>query len=128
MKFAYFFFQKPNPRKKPRKQTLSSNSVQPGSKQQWVSSEIDGTEVVKSKMANNLSNRMQENSGNVALISRVFLYTLLRFLVILHFTTWYHPFLISATVIRSQVVQNLNTVFVSTAFSWTRITLFDLFH
>jgi histone deacetylase complex subunit SAP130 len=54
----------PSPRKKPRKQTLSSNSVRPGSEQQWGSSENDGTEVVKRKMAKNLSNRMQENSGN----------------------------------------------------------------
>ena len=40
------------------------------------------------------------------------------------FTTWYHQFLISPTVVWSQIVQNLNTAFVSMAFSWTRITLF----
>ena len=45
---------------------LTLNSEQPGSKPQWSSSENDGTEVVKRKMAKNLSNRMQENSGNVA--------------------------------------------------------------
>ena len=63
-KTSIIVFQQPSPRKKPRKQTLSSNSVRPGSEQQWGSSENDGTEVVKRKMAKNLSNRMQENSGN----------------------------------------------------------------
>ena len=56
-----WFFQQPSPRKKPRKQTLSSNSVRPGSEQQWGSSENDSTEIVKRKLAKNLS---RENLGN----------------------------------------------------------------
>ena len=43
-------------KKNSQKQTLCSNSVQPGSQQQWGLSENDGTEVVKRKMVKNLSN------------------------------------------------------------------------
>merc|ERR1719189_3521878 len=50
----------PSPRKKPRKQTLSSNSVRPGSEQQWGSENDSTTEIVKRKLAKNLS---RENSG-----------------------------------------------------------------